>query len=94
MSVLSAEAEQFIIEYMNMNHLEVNRTIVQIHGGIVDATAAQLTALNDLDAVFTVDGNKRCVVRWPRPLVRRENVRQYLFELYETALDEISHAGS
>jgi hypothetical protein len=40
-----------------------------------------------------VDESRPCEVQWPRPLKRREDVREFLFELYESALDEIADAA-
>jgi hypothetical protein len=90
LSVLTPEAEAFIIQYMNLSQPESNLAIVKVHGGMNDAVTASLTALNETHALFCVDESIPCEVQWPRPLKRREDVREFLFELYESALDEIA----
>jgi hypothetical protein len=91
-SILTPDAEAFIVEYMNLNHSEITRTIVQAQGGMEDVGAVRLTSLGDTHAVFTVDECRQCRVPWPRTLRRREDVREFLLDLYESALDTIADA--
>lgn len=88
MSVLSPEAESSIVEYMNLNHPKINLTIVKAHGGAENHGAVRMIRLTDTHAVFAVGGPTQCDVRWPRTLRQPSDVREFLLDLYESALDE------
>jgi hypothetical protein len=77
-----------IAQYMNSNQPEINLQIVQVHGNLVRATAAELVDVGGATVEFraTVDGETQSVViPWARPITRREHIRRELMELYETA---------
>jgi hypothetical protein len=79
-----------IADYMNENQPDINRLIVQVHGGVPSAVAARLVDLDGETATFAVDsdgGTETVVIPWPRPISRREHIRRELMELYETALE-------
>ena len=88
MSILTPEAEASIVEYMNLNHSGITRTIVQAHGA-ENPGAVRVIRLTDTHAIFTVGESAQCEVPWPRPLRLRADVREFLLDLYETALDHI-----
>lgn len=88
MTPFDDDVVQAISQYMNSNQPDINLQIVQVHGNLPKATAAELVDIGGATVEFraTVDGEAHSVtIPWARAITRREHIRRELMELYETA---------